>query len=81
MIYTLTESCIRLCICLPRDATYPLCLDYVSDHCSMAQVNKLVLPLAYKMLDDSRTEMKQKTEKLVKKLFFMVGHQVIDMCP
>ena len=50
------------CICLPRDATHPLCLDYMSDHCSMAQVNKLVLPLAYKMLDDSRTEMKQKTE-------------------
>ena len=62
----------------PRRNSYPMCLDYVSDHCSMAQVNKLVLPLAYKMLDDSRTEMKQKTEKLVKKLYFMVGHQVID---
>ena len=47
----------------------------------MGQINKLVLPLAYKMLDDSRTEMKQKTEKLVKKLYFLVGHQVIDMCP
>ena len=36
-------------------------------------MNKLVLPLAYKMLDDTRTEVKQKTEKLVKKLHFLVG--------
>ena len=40
----------------------------------MGQINKLVLPLAYKMLDDSRSEMKSKTEKLVKKLYFLVGH-------
>lgn len=55
--------------------------DYVSDSCNMGQINKMVLPLAYKMLDDTRTEMKQKTEKLVKKLHFLVGNQVVDMCP
>jgi len=33
------------------------------------------------MLDDSRTEVKSKTEKLVKKLHFLVGNQVIDLCP
>lgn len=62
-------------------STYPLYVDYVSDNCSIGQVNKIVLPLAYKMLDDTRSEVKQKTEKLVKKLYFLVGSQVIDMCP
>ena len=62
-------------------ATYSFYVDYVSDNCSMGQVNKIVLPLAYKMLDDTRSEVKQKTEKLVKKLHFLVGSQVIDMCP
>ena len=33
------------------------------------------------MLDDTRSEVKVKTEKLVKKLHFLVGSQVVDMCP
>ena len=41
----------------------------------------MLLPLAYKMLDDTRSEVKMKTEKLVKKLHFLVGNQVVDMCP
>ena len=56
-------------------------VDYVSDHCSAGQITKLILPLTYKMLDDTRSEVKVKTEKLVKKLHFLVGSQVIDMCP
>ena len=56
-------------------------VDYVSDYCSTGQVTKLVLPLTYKMLDDTRSEVKIKTEKLVKKLHFLVGNLVIDMCP
>lgn len=60
---------------------YIVFIDYVSDHCSAGQVNKIVLPLAYKMLDDTRTEIKSKTEKLIKKLHFLVGNQVIDLCP
>lgn len=40
-----------------------------------------MLPLTYKILDDSRSEVKQKTEKLVKKLYFLVGSPVVDMCP
>ena len=47
----------------------------------MGQINKIVLPLTFRMLDDTRSEVKQKTEKLVKKLHFLVGNQVIDMCP
>jgi len=53
----------------------------VCDHCSAGQIAKLILPLTYKMLDDTRSEVKLKTEKLVKKLHFLVGTQVIDMCP
>ena len=66
--------------CLPLDLCVR-CADYVSDHCTSAQINKLVLPLTFKLLDDSRSEVKLKTEKLVKKLHFLVGHQLIDMCP
>ena len=33
------------------------------------------------MLDDTRSEVKLKTEKLLKKVHFLVGSQVIDMCP
>lgn len=61
--------------------TYLPFVDYVSDSCNMGQINKLVLPLAYKMLDDTRSELKLKTEKLVKKLHFLVGNTVLDMCP
>jgi hypothetical protein len=32
-------------------------------------------------MDDSRSEVKQKTEKLLRKLHFLVGQQVVDMCP
>ena len=35
----------------------------------------------YKLLDDSRNEVKLKTEKLLKKLHFLLGQQVIDQCP
>lgn len=55
-------------------STYLIYVDYVTDQCSIGQMNKIVLPLAFKMLDDTRTEVKQKTEKLVKKLNFLVGN-------
>jgi len=57
-------------VCLSTDAD---CVDYVCDHCSAGQIAKLILPLTYKMLDDTRSEVKLKTEKLVKKLHFLVG--------
>jgi len=42
---------------------------------------KQTLPVVYKLLDDSRSEMKLKSEKLLKKLHFLLGQQVIDLCP
>jgi uncharacterized membrane protein YgcG len=62
-------------------SSYSPFLDFVSDICSPGQISKIVLPLTYKMLDDTRSEVKVKTEKLVKKLHFLVGSQVVDMCP
>ena len=37
--------------------------------------------MVYKLLEDSRNEVKLKTEKLLKKLHFLLGQQVIDQCP
>ena len=42
--------------------------DYICDTCTPGQVSKLLLPLAYRLMDDSRSEVKQKTEKLLRKL-------------
>jgi hypothetical protein len=36
-------------------------------------LSKQLLPVAYKLLDDSRNEVKMKTEKLLKKLYFLLG--------
>ena len=44
-------------------------------------LSKQLLPVAYKLLDDSRNEVKMKTEKLLKKLYFLLGQQVIEQCP
>lgn len=43
-------------------------------------LQKNVLPVAYKLMDDSRNEVKLKTEKLLKKLHFLLGQSVIDQC-
>lgn len=41
-------------------------------------LSKQLLPVAFKLLDDSRIEVKVKTEKLLKKLYFLLGQQVIE---
>ena len=33
------------------------------------------------MLDDNKNDVKSKTEKLFKKLYLIVGQQLIDNCP
>ena len=37
--------------------------------------------MVYKLLEDSRNEVKVKTEKLLKKLYFLLGQQLIEQCP
>ena len=36
-------------------------------------IQKSIVPLAYKLLDDNRAEVKGKTEKLLKQLHFVLG--------
>lgn len=56
-------------------------LDYVLDSCPPLTLQKLALPVVYKLLDDTRSEVKPKVEKLLKKMHFLLGQQVIDSCP
>jgi hypothetical protein len=46
-----------------------------------ALLSKQVQPLAYKLLDDNRGDVKAKTEKLLKKLYEVQGSALIDNCP
>ena len=48
-------------------------VDYICDSCQAGVLQKQTLPLAYKLLDDTRNEVKLKTEKLLKKLHFLLG--------
>ena len=54
-------------------------LDHISD--LSTQYQKLVLPISFKLLDDNKNEVKQKTEKLLRKLYQILGQQVLDSCP
>ena len=46
-------------------------LDHISD--LSTQYQKFVLPIAFKLLDDNKNEVKQRTEKLLRKLYSILG--------
>jgi len=41
----------------------------------------MVLPISFKLLDDNKNEVKQRTEKLLRKLYAILWQQVLDACP
>lgn len=44
-------------------------------------LHKSLLPQSFKMLDDTKPEVKQRSEKLIRKIFTIIGHQLLDACP
>lgn len=44
-------------------------------------IQKQVLPVSFKLLDDNKNEVKSRTERLFKKLHQMIGQQLLDSCP
>ena len=40
-----------------------------------------MLPQSFKLLDDNKTEIKLRSEKLVRKIHGVLGQQVFDACP
>eukprot|EP00347_Sterkiella_histriomuscorum_P009023 403342823 len=65
----------------------PLLIDQLSD--MIPQINeqkqsyiiKTVLPVSFKLLDDNRSDVKQKTEKLLKSIYQILGQQMLESCP
>mmetsp|Transcript_7255 Transcript_7255/g.6379 ORF Transcript_7255/g.6379 Transcript_7255/m.6379 type:complete len:126 (+) Transcript_7255:821-1198(+) len=64
----------------------PLLLDQLTElvcECNKSHsvLAKVVLPLCYKLLDETKIEVKTKNEKLIRTLYQVLGQQVVDVCP
>lgn len=44
-------------------------------------MSKTALPQSFKLLDDNKTEIKLRSEKLLRRIFGVLGQQVFDACP
>ena len=44
-------------------------------------VHKSLLPQSFKILEDTKTEVRQRGEKLLRKIYSIIGQQVLDACP
>ena len=40
-----------------------------------------LLPQSFKLLDDAKSEVKQRNERLLRMLYSVLGHKVLDACP
>ena len=44
-------------------------------------ITKSVMPLAFRIIDDTKMEVKQRGEKLLRKIFTIIGTPVLELCP